>query len=204
MGFDVMEEEMEREMHMKPHMGNSTAYFRTLIEDPILEEINQSILHQISVKPRHAMTDIYSLAGRARGKLAQEARRKDPHLRRVLGHAILLDHLFIELAVTESKWNESDAQDEVVGSEEDRCDAEDSDDADSDSHSDLGWDSDSDTDSDLNSEWHSSDYSAELERAVHDWTPTECWETAKPIIACERLRQELIVGVHEGQDEIES
>jgi hypothetical protein len=163
------------------------------------------------------MADIYSLAGRARGKLTQEAARKDPHLRRVLGHATLLDHLLIELAATESTWNESDAQDEaVVGSEEDRCDPEDSDDADSDSDSDsdsdLDWGSDSDIDSDTDSdsdsdsglEWHSSDYSAEAERAARDWTLTECLETAKSIIAGGRPRQELIAGVREDQDEIES
>ena len=84
------------------------------------------------------MADIYSLAERARGKLTQEASRKDPQLRRVLGHAKLLDYLFIELSSIESTWDESDAQDEVVvGSEQDRCDPKDSDDSDSDSDSDL-------------------------------------------------------------------
>lgn len=162
------------------------------------------------------MADIYSFAERVRGKLTQEASRKDPHLRRVLGHAKLLDDLLIELSATESTWNnESDAQDEaVVGSEEDRCDPEDSDDSDSDSDADLDWgsdsdsdsetdsDSDPDSDSDSSSEWRSyAYYSADVESAARDWAQIECWKAAKPIIADGRPIE---VSVQEVRDEIET
>ncbi|PVH68296.1 hypothetical protein DL98DRAFT_522847 [Cadophora sp. DSE1049] len=157
------------------------------------------------------MTDISSLAERVHGKLTQEATRKDPDLRRVLGHAKLLDSLFIELSATESTWNESDAHEKVVvGSEEDRCDHEDSDDSDSDSDSDsdLDWasdsdsdsdtDSDSDSDSDSGSEWRAYACSADVESAVRDWTR---WEAAKPL---QLLGERTIkVGVQEVRDEIE-
>lgn len=159
------------------------------------------------------MADIYSLAERVRGKLTQEASRKDPHLRRVLGHAKLLDDLLIELSATESTWNnESDAQDEaVVGSEEDKCDPEDSDDSDSDSDSDsdLDWGSDSDSDSetdpdsdsDSSSEWRSyAYYSADVESAARDWAQIECWKAAKPIADGRPIE----VSVQEVRDESET
>ena len=138
------------------------------------------------------MADVYSLAGRVRGKLAQEASRKDPDIRRVLSHALLLDSLVTELSMIEFTRNENGARDEVVGSEGDSCDPEDSDDSDSDS------DTDSSTDSDSGSEWHSSedfdqeapedfgyescdDCGAYAESAALDWARMEFWETAKPI-----------------------
>ena len=154
------------------------------------------------------MADISSFAERVRGKLTQEASRKDPHLRRVLGHAKLLDYLFIELSATESTWNESDDHDEVVvGSEEDRCDHKDSDDSDSDSDSDLDWasdsdsdsetdlDTDSDTNSDSGSEWRAC--SADVESIARDWAR---WEAAKPIVGERPIK----VSVQEVRGEIET
>jgi hypothetical protein len=113
-------------------------------------------------------SETFSLIGRARQKLEHEATRNDPDVRRVLGHARLLDSLFSELStVIKPTWNESDAQDEhpeaVEGSTSTKtgCGAEHVDksepeagsdsSSDSDSDSDLDWlDSsvDSDTDSD--------------------------------------------------------
>lgn len=126
------------------------------------------------------------------GKLTQEASRKDPNLRCVLGHANLLDSFFIKLLALESTYNESDAYDKVVvRSEEDKCDYEDSDDSDTDSDldSDLDWasdsdsdlDNDSDLDSDSGSEWRAYACSPDVESAARDWTR---WEAAKakPII----------------------
>lgn len=157
------------------------------------------------------MADISSLAERVRGKLTQEASRKDPHLRRVLGHAKLLDYLFMELSATESTWNESDAQDEVVvGSEEDRCDREDSDSdsdsSDSDSDSETDSDTDSDTDSNTDSDTDSEEfqealyaYRADVESASRDWA--QCWKAAgaanqiadgRPIkVSVEEVRDEI-------------
>jgi hypothetical protein len=174
------------------------------------------------------MADIYSLAGRARGKLVQQASRKDPDMRRILGHAKLLDSLVMELSVGESTWNENEAQDEVVaGSEGGRCypkdflDSDDSDsdsESDSDSDSDSDWDSDtdSDMDSDSSSERHSDedfekegpgDFSYEescddcgAESTARDWAQMEFWETAKPIVGGRHIQ----VSVDEARDEIES
>jgi len=134
----------------------------------------------------------------------QEASRKDPQLRRVLSHAKLLDYLFIELSCTGLTWDESNARDEVlVGSEEDRCDLEDSDDSDSDSDPDSDPDSeDSDSDSDSGSEWRSYAYSygAEVESVARDWAQIECWEAAKLIVGERPVK----VSVQEVGDEIET
>jgi hypothetical protein len=149
----------------------TVAHGVTLLYTSIKALIFEEFLHPIIAKSHCTMADISSFAERVRGKLTQEASRKDPHLRRVLGHAKLLDYLFIELSATESTWNESDDHDEVVvGSEEDRCDHKDSDDSDSDSDSDLDCDSetdldtDSDTNSDSGSEWRACACSADVEK----------------------------------------
>ena len=154
------------------------------------------------------MADIYFLAGRARGKLVQQASSKDPDIRRILGHARLLDSLVMELSARQSTWSEKDAQEEDnhvdAGPEGGRCypELEDSDDSDSDS-----------SDSDSGSEWHSyedfeqegpgdwyeetCDDSADAESKASDLAPMEFyqWEMAKPPIQ---------VHVHEARDEIES
>jgi hypothetical protein len=169
------------------------------------------------------MGDIYSLAERVRGKLTLAASRGDPDLRRVLGHARLLDSLFNELS--ESTKNGNGAQDEVVAGSG-RCDLGDLDDSDpdsdsdSDSNSDSDSDSetDSDSDSDSDSEWRSyadfrrggpgdfsykqsgDDSGADMEREARDWPVLEFWETAKSIAAGRPIQ----VSVHEALDEIES
>lgn len=179
-------------MHIKMYGRTWVTLLYTSIKDLIFEEF----LHPIIAKSHCTMADISSFAERVRGKLTQEASRRDPHLRRVLGHAKLLDYLFIELSATESTWNKSDAHDEVVvGSEEDRCDYEDSDDSDSDSDSDLDldWasdsdsdsDTDSDSDSDSGSEWRACVCSADVESAARDWTG---WEAAKLIVAARPIQ----------------
>ncbi|KAN0089944.1 hypothetical protein V8E51_018523 [Hyaloscypha variabilis] len=103
------------------------------------------------------MADICALAHRAREKLTQEVSCNDPLLRRVVGHARLLDQMFVQLAVTESRCD--GAQDEVSrGLREERhkprdaaadgSESESESDSDSDSDSDLAWLLDPDTGSD--------------------------------------------------------
>ena len=168
------------------------------------------------------MADIYFLAGRARGKLVQQASSKDPDIRRILGHARLLDSLVMELSARQSTWSEKDAQEEDnhvdAGPEGGRCypELEDSDDSDSDS-SDSDSNSDSE-DSDSGSEWHSyedfeqegpgdwyeetCDDSADAESKTSDLAPMEFyqWEVAKSLAGGRPIQ----VSVHEARDEIES
>lgn len=157
------------------------------------------------------MPDVYSFALRARGKLAQEASRKDPNLRTLLGHAQLLDRLCFELSTTESTWIESDAQDEVTGdSEEDRSNPQDSDDSDSDSDSDLDWGSDSDSDSendsdtDSDEEWFSYTYGADVENTARDWAQAVEGKSTTPLADLTGGPLEVTCCVQEVWDAIET
>lgn len=132
--------------------------FRTLCNFTAQIPFSRYFFKSIIANSHRKMADIYLLATRARGKLSQEASRKDPNLRQLLGHAKVLDSLFIELSAAESMCYENNAQDEViVGTEEDRGDPKDSDadsdsDSESDSESDLDLGSDSDSDSETDSD----------------------------------------------------
>lgn len=97
------------------------------------------------------MADVYSFAERVQDNLTQVAARKHVDLRRILGHARLLDTLVAELSVLDTVWDENGVHDEdaAVGSEGHDCDSEDSD---SDSDSDSDWDSDTDSDSETDSD----------------------------------------------------
>jgi len=174
------------------------------------------------------MADIFFLAGKARGKLQQQAARKDPKIRLILGHAQLLDSLVMELSelsARKSTWSEEDAQEDDnevdvdVGPEGGRCypEFEDSEDSDSDS-SDSDSDSDSD-DSDLGPDWNSfedfeseggpgdwyeesGDDCADAESRAGDLAPMEFyqWKISKPLAGGRPIQ----ISVHEALDEIES
>jgi len=62
----------------------------------------------------NAMKYCYLLLETARDNLAQEARRKNVDLRRVLGHALLLDTLVAGLSELEAMREECGVQDEAV------------------------------------------------------------------------------------------
>ena len=113
------------------------------------------------------MAYICSLTEIARGNLAQAASRKDVDLRRVLGHAILLDTLIAEHLMLKSMWDEKGFQNEVEGSEEHDCDPEDSD-----SDTDSDWDSDTDSDSGSDPysgpEWHEEDFNQKIPEDFSD------------------------------------
>lgn len=104
------------------------------------------------------MAHIYSLTEQVRCNLLEVASHKDIDLRRVLGHAMLLDTLVAELSVLELMWDEDSVQCEhIETSEEQQCNPEDSDDLylsyGSDTESDWISDTDSDSDTDLCSEY---------------------------------------------------
>jgi hypothetical protein len=136
---------------------------------------------------------IYMLAGRACGKLAQEASRNDPDLRRAIGHANLLDSLNTELIKIGFTWNDSDAEDEAVAESrpDDSSDPELS--ADSDTESSTDSDSYSESNSSEDSECEpAEDFSYEesrddcgaypievMEGKVDDWVGVEFWAMAK-------------------------
>lgn len=65
------------------------------------------------------MADVYSFAERVQDNLTQVAARKHVDLRRILGHARLLDTLVAELSVLDTVWDENGVHDEdaAVGSE---------------------------------------------------------------------------------------
>lgn len=70
------------------------------------EPIEAQATHQISArplakKPRMSLTQTYYIASAARSKLGKEASRADHNLRRLVGHANLLDNLMVELADAE-------------------------------------------------------------------------------------------------------
>lgn len=114
-------------------------------------------------------TQIYSLTEKARYKLMHAASHKSMNLRRVLGHALLLDTLVAELSETEVVWSEDNPQNEVFAELEsddynlqNSCHLTSSSDSDSDSNSDsysvYGSDHDSDPKSDSDC---CSDYSSD-------------------------------------------
>lgn len=129
--------------------------------------------------------DLYTLAEKARGHLAREASQKNLNIRRILGHAQLLDTLVAELTVLDFFSEEDCPQDmTVVDGAKCNCDAEGAEDIylnsepDSSDSSDSDWDSDSDTesesesdsesDSDPDSEWQfSEDFNPEVPEACY-------------------------------------
>jgi len=84
--------------------------------------------------------DIHKLDRQARNKLSQEAALPDPNLRRLVGHANLLDNLFVTLSAEESDEDEETGENE---GENERLLADDSD-----SESDYSDGSSEDSDSD--------------------------------------------------------
>jgi hypothetical protein len=157
------------------------------------------------------MKDLYYLAENARGRLAREASKGNLNIRKILGHAQLLDTLVAEVSVLDYFQEDHDAQ---VSARECEIEVEEVEDADLDSESDSSdsdsdWDSDSDMDLELDpetdsaSEWYSSDECnqevpkpyeechensddcvASADDAALDWAEREYWEMANKIAGC--------------------
>lgn len=73
------------------------------LEQPISTGIYQAspTLSRSAIKQKMSLTQTYYVASTARTKLGREARNSDHNLRRLVGHANLLDSLMIELADAE-------------------------------------------------------------------------------------------------------
>lgn len=75
---------------------------QTSAQEPIeVEAVYSQSIRQNKRQKRMSLTQVYGVASTARSKLGREASRADHNLRRLVGHANLLDGLMIELAEAE-------------------------------------------------------------------------------------------------------